>query len=118
MLSAAYVAGWLERNCKVLIKYNDEEPLVASEVKEFVAEVSRGSLKVSPQCTYELVIFGLTLVKISKSQSLLSPLSSYNFVHNAVFVYDIGPPCDNLLRYLASVILKGLNNLEKDYQTN
>ena len=49
--SGAYVAGWLERKCKVLIKYNDAEPLVASEVKEFVEEVSRGSLKMSHRCT-------------------------------------------------------------------
>ena len=32
--SGAYVAGWLERKCKVLIKYNDAEYLVTSEVKE------------------------------------------------------------------------------------
>ena len=93
--SVAYVAGWLERKCKVLIKYNDAEPLVASDVKEFVGAHLR------------------CLINVPKNLS-----GSDIFVLNAVFVYAIGPPCDNLLRYLASVILNGLNNLEKDYQTN
>ena len=67
--NAAYVAGWLERKCEDLIKYDDEEPLVTSEVKEFVEEVSRGSLKVSHQCTYELVRFGQTFVKTARHRA-------------------------------------------------
>ena len=67
--SAAYVAGWLERKCEFLINYDEEEPLVASEVKEIIEELSRGSLKVHHQCTYELVRFGLTFVKIAMQRA-------------------------------------------------
>ena len=115
--SAAYVAGWLEHKCKNHIKFDDEEPLVTSEVKDFVEEVSRGSLKVPHQCTYELVRFGLTFVKRARHraccrQRLVAILSTMQQF------YDIGPPCDTLLRHLPNVLLNGLHNLEKDHQTN
>ena len=109
--SAAYVAGWLEHKCEVLINY-DEEPLVSNEVSAFVEEVSRGSLKVPHQCTYDLVRFGLTFVKKAKHraccrQRLVAILSTMQLF------YDIGPSCDSFLRHLANVLLNGLHNLEK-----
>lgn len=110
--SAAYVAGWLERKCEDQIKFDDEEPLVQSEVRDFIEEVSRGSLKVPHECTYELVRFGLTFVTehvVARLVAILSTMQQF---------YDIGPPCETLPRHLANVLLNGLHNLEKDHQKN
>ena len=90
---------------------------MSNEVSAFVEEVSRGSLKVPHQCTYDLVRFGLTFVKKAKHraccrQRLVAILSTMQLF------YDIGPSCDSLLRHLANVLLNGMHNLEKDHQTN
>jgi hypothetical protein len=115
--SAAYVAGWLERKCEGELKFENEEPLVDSDVKDFILEVSRGSLKVPHECTYELVRFGLTFVKNASHRAccrkrLVAVLSTMQEF------YDIGPPCETLFRRLANVLLNGLHNLEKDHQKN
>ena len=117
MFFLSKVAGWLERKCEDLIKYDDEEPLVTSEVKEFVEDVSRGSHKVPHQCTYELVRFGQTFVKTARHRACCR----YRLVRILTTMqqfYDIGPPSDTLLRRLGNVLLNKLHNLEKDQQTN
>ena len=65
----AYVAGWLEFKCEQEIIFSDEEPLVSSDVKDFIEEVSRGSLKTPHVCTYELVRTGLCFVKKAKHRA-------------------------------------------------
>lgn len=113
---AAYVAGWVEHKCADSLTFSDEEPLVASEVGAFIKEVSRGSLTVPHQSTFDLVRFGLTFLKKARHraccrQRLMKVLSTI------ATSYDIDI-CDKLGRHLANVLLSGLHNLEKDQQKN
>ena len=115
--SAAYVAGWLESKCVDDVDFTDEEPLVTSEVKDFIETVSRGSLKVPHVCTYELVRLGLCFVKKVRHRAccrkrlskVLSTMASFNDI-------DISSP--KLYRHLSNVLLHGIHNLEKDHQKN
>ena len=66
--SCAYVAGWLEGKCDELV-FTDDDPLVTSEVKNFIEEVSRGCLKIPHECTYHLVELGLCFVKKARRRA-------------------------------------------------
>ena len=113
--SAAYVAGWLESKCEGELEFRDEEPLVTSEAKDFILQVSRGKFKTPHACTYELVRIGLSFLKKARHRaccrkrltSILSTLASFN---------DIDIACDRLFRHLANVLLHGLQNLERDHE--
>ena len=114
----AYVAGWLERKCEKELEFDEDEPLVDSNVKDFIEEVSRGSLIVPRKCTYELVRMGLCFVKKAEHRAccrqrlilIISTMGQF---------YDICiASCKNLLKHLANVLLHGLHNLEKENQKN
>ena len=60
--SAAYVAGWVEKKCQEELQFEEEEPLVPPEISAFIQEVSRGSVIVPHQSTYDLVRYGLVFV--------------------------------------------------------
>ena len=115
----AYVAGWLEGKCSEDLSFSDEEPLVNSDVKNFIEEVSRGSLTVPHECTYQLVEVGLCFVKNAHHRAcccrrlcmILSTMGSY-------YNLDSVSQCQKLLRSLSNVLLHGLHNLEKDQQRN
>jgi hypothetical protein len=115
--SAAYVAGWLESKCADDLDFTDEEPLVTSEVKDFIETVSRGSLKIPHVCTFELVRLGLCFVKKARHRAccrkrlseIVSTMASFN---------DIDINCPQLYRRLSNVLLHGIQNLEKDHQKN
>lgn len=113
---AAYVAGWVEHKCADSLSFSDEEPLVTSEVGAFITEVSRGSLTVPHQSTFDIVRFGLTFMKKARHraccrQRLMTVLSTI------ATCYDIDTS-DKMRRHLANVLLSGLHNLEKDQQRN
>ena len=67
--SAAYVAGWLESKCEGDLVFDDDEPLVASEVKDFVEAVSKGSLHIPHVATFDLVRLGLCFVKKARHRA-------------------------------------------------
>ena len=67
--SVAYVAGWLETKCEGELTFSEDEPLLTSEMKDFIEEVSRGSLRIPHMCTHELVRTGLCFVKKTKHRS-------------------------------------------------
>lgn len=105
--SAAYVAGWLESKCEEELGFTDEEPLVTSEAKDFIHEVSRGKFKTPHSCTFELVRIGLSFVKKARHRAccrkrltgILRTLASFS---------DIDITCDRLFRHLSNVLLHGL----------
>ncbi|RUS91373.1 hypothetical protein EGW08_000890, partial [Elysia chlorotica] len=108
----------LERKCVGDITFPDDEPFVSTEVKDFLEEVSRGSLQTPHLSTYELTRFGLSFLKKAKhrvccSQRLIRILSTMGEFYD----YEISQS-KKLLRYLANVLLHGLHNLEKDHQKN
>ena len=53
-----WLAGWLEGKCDELA-FTDDDPLVTSEVKNFIQKVSRGCVKILHERTYQLVELGL-----------------------------------------------------------
>ena len=59
---AAYVAGWLERQCEGDLTFSEGEPLVTGEMKDFIDNVSRSSLKVPHVVTFDFVRLGLRFV--------------------------------------------------------
>lgn len=115
--SAAYVAGWLESKCEGEVVFDEEEPLVTSEVKDFLDTVSRGSLRTPHSSTFELVKLGLGFLKKARQRAccckrLVTILSTLARFH------DIDIDCPKLYRRLSNVLLHGLQNLEKDHQKN
>ena len=114
--SVAYVAGWLEMKCSDLV-FPEDEPLISSQVINFIEEVSRGALKIPHGCTYELVSTGLRYMKKvkqnaccrNKLMSVLQTISDF---------FDLGFSSTHLFRRLANVLLNGLHKLEKDHQKN
>jgi len=117
--SCAYVAGWLEKKCERELTFSDEEPLVNSEVKNFIEEVSKGSLTIPHECTYQLVEVGLCFVKKAKHRAcccqrlclILSTMGTF-------YSLDSVSQSQNLLRRLSNVLLHGLHNFDKDQQKN
>ena len=114
-MSVAYVSGWLETKCEGELTFSEDEPLLTSEMKDFIEQVSRGSLKIPHMCTYELVKTGLCFVKKAKHraccrQRLIKILSIMETF------YDFGLSSKKLFKHLANVLLHGLHNLEKDQQ--
>ena len=113
--SCAYVAGWLESKCD--LRFDEEEPFVTSEVKDFIQIVSRGSLTIPHDCTFQLVRLGLCFVKQVRHRAccrkrlstILSIMASYN---------NIDMDCPQMYSRLSNVLLHGLHNLEKDHQKN
>ena len=69
--SAAYVAGWLEKKCEEHLIFNEEDELVSTEVSAFISEVSRGSLKIPHQTTFDLCAMWTCLYHQSQTQGLL-----------------------------------------------
>jgi len=115
--SAAYVAGWLEMKCEKNVTFSHEEPLVTSDVKEFIETVSRGSLKIPHLCTFNLVRHGLNFIKESRHRVCCRKRLSTILRTQATFSgADID--CPKLFSRLANVLLNGLHNLEKDDQKN
>ena len=115
--SAAYVAGWLEMKCSGDVTFSAEEPLVKSEVKEFIETVSRGALTTPHICTLHLVRHGLCFIKKARHRAccrnrlmeILSTMAQFT---------GINIDCPKMFRRLANVLLSGLHNLEKDQQRN
>ncbi|KAF2364507.1 hypothetical protein FHG87_004740 [Trinorchestia longiramus] len=115
--SAAYVTEWLEMKCADDVSFSAEEPLVTSDVKDFIEAVSRGSLTTPHVCTFDLVKCGLCFIKEARHRAcwqkrllqILSTLASFGGI-------DID--CPKMFRRLANVLLNGLHNLEKDQQKN
>eukprot|EP00745_Piridium_sociabile_P001153 TRINITY_DN10714_c0_g2_i1.p1 TRINITY_DN10714_c0_g2~~TRINITY_DN10714_c0_g2_i1.p1 ORF type:complete len:837 (+),score=176.30 TRINITY_DN10714_c0_g2_i1:399-2909(+) len=113
--SCAYVAGWLESKCD--LTFDEEEPIVTSEVKDFIEIVSRGSLTIPHDCTFQLVRLGLCFVKQARHRTccrkrlsnILSIMASYKNI-------DMDYP--RMYSRLSNVLLNGLHNLEKDHQRN
>jgi len=106
--------GWREK-CEQNLAFDDEEPLVPTEVSDFIEEVSRGSLKIPHQSTHDLMRYGLCFVNKARHraccrQRLIAILSAIETF------YDIDTQCDKLRRHLANVLLSGLHDLEKDQQ--
>ena len=110
--SCAYVTGWLEGKCDELV-FTDDDPLVTSNVKNFVEEVSRGCLKIPHECTWALFRQESTPSRLLLSKTEFCP------VHHGIFLQS-GEYSDmrKLLWHLSNVILHGLHNLEKDHQKN
>ena len=110
--SFAYVTGWLEGKCDELV-FTDDDPLVTSDVKNFVEEVSRGCLKIPHECTWAL------FRQESTPSHLLLSKTEFCPVHHGIFLQS-GEYSDmrKLLWHLSNVILHGLHNLEKDHQKN
>ena len=114
--SAAYVAGWLEKKCEEHLIFNEEDELVSTEVSAFISEVSRGSLKIPHQTTFDLVRCGLAFITKARHRAcccrrlmmILQVMEDYNNLNTS----------DKLRRHVANVLLKGLHNLEKDQQKN
>lgn len=115
--SAAYVAGWLEQKCQGMLTFDEDDPLVASEVKDFIVEVSRGALQIPHESIYQLVRIGLCFVKQAKHRACCRKRLT-NILCTMQSFYNISPPCEALLKHLANVLLSGLHNLEKDHQKN
>ena len=115
--SAAYVAGWLEKKCCGEVVFTEEEPLVTSEVKDFIHAVSRGSLSIPHACTFELVRRGLCFMKSARHRACCRKRLVEILVIVAQF-NDIDIVCPKLFRHLANVLLSGMHNLEKDQQKN
>ena len=67
--ASAYVAGWLEAKCQQELSFSDEEPIVSSEISDFIQEVSRGGLTIPHQSTHELVRIGLCFVNHAKHKA-------------------------------------------------
>ncbi|XP_012940035.1 uncharacterized protein LOC101852777 isoform X2 [Aplysia californica] len=113
-----YVARWLERKCIDDSTYSEDEPFVSTEVKNFLEEVSRGSLKTPHMSMYDLTRIGLSFVKKAKNrvccrQRLVRILSTMGEFHDFDIVQS-----KKLLSHLANVLLRGLHNLDKDHQKN
>ena len=69
--TAAYVRGQLEKKCEDELIYTEDKPLLTSEAKDFIEEVSRGYLTVSHLCKNKVARIGLYFVKKNQTQSLL-----------------------------------------------
>ena len=111
--AVAYVAGWLETKCD--LTFSEEEPLVPEEVRSFIEEVSRGSLKIPHQVTYELVKAGLCVAKTLKvccRKKMMDVLDIINLY------YEFGLSSSQMMRRLANVLLHGIHKLDKDHQKN
>ena len=114
--AAAYVAGWLERKCEDLF-FAEDEPFLEGGAKEFIEEVSRGSLKVPHANTYELVRHSLCFMnKFSKNICCRTKLMKILSLIENYFGFQLSNK--NLFRRLANVLLHGLQNLEKDLEKN
>ncbi|KAF2347342.1 hypothetical protein FHG87_021902 [Trinorchestia longiramus] len=115
--SAAYVAGWLEMKCANNVSFIAEEPLLTSDVKEFIETVSRGPLTTPHVRTFDLVRCGLCFIKKVRhdaccQERLLQILSTLASFSGIVIDYP------KMFRHLANVVLNGLHNLRKDQQNN
>ena len=115
--SSAYVAGWLERKCVGVVTFNDDEPLVTGEAQDFIDEVSRGALLIPHQTTFELVKLGLRFIKKARHRACCCKRLSSILIYLAEF-NSIDIDCSKLYRHLATVLLSGLHNLEKDQEKN
>lgn len=116
LASCAYVAGWLEQKCT--LEYDDEDPLVDSEISSFITEVSRGQLCIPHESTFEIVQQGLCFMNLAKQrvccrqrlEIVLSRLYSY--------IPSSSEKPSKFFRHLSNVLLSGLHNLERDHQKN
>lgn len=115
--SAAYVAGWLEKKCEGELKFSEDELLITNEMKDFIDEVSRGSLTIPHMCTYELVRSGLRFVKKARNRACCCQ-RLMNILSIVDAFYDLGLSSKKLFRHLSNVLLKGLHNLHQDNQKN
>ncbi|XP_070180345.1 uncharacterized protein, partial [Littorina saxatilis] len=113
--SCAYVAGWLES--KGDLTFDEEEPVVTSEVKDFIETVSRGSLTIPHDCTFQLVQLGLCFVKQARHRACCRKRLS-NILSIMASYHSIDMDCPQMYRRLSNVLLNGLHNLEKDNQKN
>ena len=103
--------GW-RKKCEDELIYNEDEPLLTNEAKDFIEEVSRGYLTVPHLCTYELVRTGLCFVKKTKHRAccrkrltnILSIMETY---------YDLGLSSQNRFRRLADVLLHGIKTWKR-----
>ena len=112
--SAAYVAGWLEMKCTEHLNFTEEDKLVPSptEVSAFIEEVSRGSLKIPHQTTFDLVWCGLAFM--IKARHTACCRRRLMMVLQAMENYNDLKTSDQLRQHLANVLLSGLHNLERD----
>ena len=109
--------GGLRWSMRSMCFFSAEEPLVTSDVKDFIEAVSRGTLTTPHMCTFDLVRCGLCFIKEARHRScsqerlmeILSTLASFSGI-------DID--CPKMFRRLVNVLLNGLHNLEKDQQKN
>lgn len=114
--SAAYVAGWLEMKCAAQLNFNEEDEQVPTEISAFIKEVSRGSLKIPHQTTFDLVRCGLAFVTKARHRACCS--RRLMMVLQVMEDYNNLNTCDKLRKHLANVLLSGLHNLERDQQKN
>lgn len=115
--SAAYVAGWLEKKCFGEVDFSIEEPLVTSDVQEFIQAVSRGSLTTPHECTFELVRRGLCFIKSARHRACCRK-RLVEILKTVAQFGEIDIDCPKMFRHLANVLLSGIHNLEKDQQKN
>ena len=114
--SAAYVAGWLEMKCTEHLNFTEEDELVQTEVSAFIEEVSRGSLTIPHQTTFDLVRCGLAFM--TKARHRACCRRRLMMVLQVMETYKDLKTSDQLRKHLANVLLSGLHNLERDQQRN
>ena len=108
--SAAYVAGWFEMKCAGDVVFSAEEPLMTSDVKDFIETVSRGSLTTTHMSTFDLVRCGLCFIKKASHRSCCQERLMEILSTLAIFS-GIDIECPKMFRRLANVLLNGLHNL-------
>ena len=115
--AVAYVAGWLESKCSDELEFDEDEPFLTCESKDFIEVLSRGGLTVPHASTYQLVKIGLCFITKSRHRACCrQKLICILTIANKYFDLDLSSK--TLFTRLANVLLKGLHNLYKDQDKN
>ncbi len=110
--SCAYVAGWLEKKCA--LTFEDDDMEVSTDLGAFIDEVSRGGLKVPHTSTYCIVKAGLFYITKAKSRACCRKKLVHILELLNIFC-EFGSFTKQFMGCLASVLLKGYSNFEKDH---
>ena len=103
--------------CEQQMTFNEDDTILTRGMKDFIEEVSRGSLKIPHRSTFEFIKGGLSFIKKSKRRAcccsrLINILSIMDNFYNFGFESGI------VFSRLSNVLLSGIRNLEKEKDKN
>ena len=103
--------------CANDVSFSAYQPLVTTDVKDFIDAVFRGSLTIPHMCTFALVRCALRFIKKARHRACCRK-QLLEILLNLVSFSGIDIDCIKMLHHLENVLLNGLHNLSKDQQKN